>query len=312
MNPDAKQTPRIIPFKAWAGCVHEPDRTFTEIIRWKSPTITIYDFLGIQRTSTSLTRREWDRLTQEIDSTLGPDNFIGIKRGWTIDIPGREQPFREICSSCFEPTDLYLLGKPSNENPRMEWGASLYFFHAFKSATPFQFEAMWLKNTYQIFIKLSQDGSHGPFPTLPLLAIGEQNSEILNLHFLRSPYGACALMNQHALPIDSFEDAFLLKQTFERLMGWQFLEKSNDRLEKLIMEGSTLQLGQVPPVPADVEVDVEENDNGWVFRGPLKISDGPHWVYEKIYHRCALRVNRDGTVHFQFLKELVEQYPGYQ
>jgi hypothetical protein len=308
INPHAKPTPRIITCTVWAGCVHEPDRTFTEIVEWKDPKLHLFDFFGIQRKDDSLTQQEWERFTQSVGQG---DREISIKRNWGISIPRREQNFDEICPSCYERTDLYLLGKPNYGNPSNERWASLYFIASFKLLNPFQSDRFWLKGAQQIFVVMRAERNE-PMPSFPFMAMPDQKQEILKLHFLRSPYGACAFMNQHTSPIHNLEEAILLKQTFEKLMGWQFVDEATDRLKELISLGSTLQLGQPPVVSADLEVEVMEEASGWVFRGPLRISDGPHSIYEKIYHRCALRVNRDGTVSFQHLKELVEKYPGYQ
>lgn len=304
INPKAKPLPRIITCTVWAGCVHEPDRVFTEIITWRDPKFHIYDFLGLQRKSSSLTPKEWERFTQLYDPD-GVHRKIDLK--WHFFIPGKHQKYRDICKFCNESADLYLLGKPVRKN-RSDYGSSWFTFLAYQSTNTWKSDLLRWKGASQIFLTMND----GPCPVFPLMALPSQACGNLNLNLLLGPYGACTFMNQQTSPVHNQEEAILLKQTFEKLMGWQFLDKSTDRLKELIRQGSTLHSGQIPPEPADLEVEGVEDPSGWIFRGPLQISDGPDWSDEKIYHRCALRVDRDGTVSFQHIKELVEQYPGYQ
>lgn len=308
INPTLSPPTRIITSTVWAGCVHEPERTFTEFIKWKDPKFHLYDFLGIQRKDDSLTHKEWERFTQLYDPT---GEIRKINRKWLFYIPGEHQKYRDICELCNESADLFLLGKPISKK-LTDQGDGLLTFAAYKPTTNFESDLRWWRGADQILLTMSEDGMHGPYLYLPMLAISPTEQEDLNLHFLRSPYGASTFMNQHTSPIDTLEDALLLKQTFENIMSWEFLEESNDRLEKLIRQGPTLKLGQTSVKPSDLKVEIVKDANGWVFRGPLKISDGKDGQDEIIYHRCALRVRRDGTVSFQHLKELVERYPAYQ
>ncbi|MEX2381103.1 MAG: hypothetical protein WD490_01870 [Opitutales bacterium] len=317
INPKAKPTPRMITCTVWAGCVHDPDRTFEEIITWKDPGFTLYNFLGIRRRDDSLSPKEWGRFAQLYDPG-GEHRLIDLK--WIFWVPGEKQRDRSICDPCRETVDRYLLGKPPNvqvSHPSYGFGV----FHAYKPKMYWNSGLRWWDGACQIFLLMSEDGMHGPYAVLPMLAINQTELAInqteqgdLSLHFLMGPYGACTFMNEHTTPIQNLDEAIRLRQTFEKLMGWRFVDKVSGRMKEMIERDANVQQGQTPVVAADLEVVVMEDVSGWVFRGPVKISDATDdWLTDEIiYHRCELRVNRDGTIRFQHLKQLVERYPGYQ
>ncbi|WFB36042.1 hypothetical protein P3T73_17960 [Kiritimatiellota bacterium B12222] len=308
INPNAKPLPRIITCTVWAGCVHQPERTFVVDITWNDSDFSKCHFFGNQRKDDSLTQEEWDRFSKVYDPT---DKERRIDLQWRVWIPDGD--LIDICDSCNETADLYLLGTP---NIRGIGDRGWFTYTAIIANNPsitWEPKVAWWGGAHQIYLTMSEDGLHGPHPVLPMLALPSTNGEEFRLHVLISPYGASTFMNQKTEPVENMENAIQRMHTFEKLMGWQFVDKVRPRLKKRIENRSDFYTTIGTNVNHDdLEMKIDVDASGWEFSGPLKISDGDDGWTEIIYHKCTLRVNRDGNVSFRYLKHLVERYPGYQ